>query len=612
MERYNKIATAAFPWLLAATLASMALVPRQVGAGLTSALGLVLAGAGALAGVSIPRRLNSASRVLLGASLATIAWFAITSTRAINPAVSFVGMLGQHNGTALLIAGAAWLFAGVAAGTERTLRLTVRVIAVSGAAFALAAFIEMLVSGTQRTQGFSAGLFENSSSLGQYLAISALAAITWALTEKDDRLRWIGWAIVATCGIGIVASSSRTGMLALAVGVALAYAAAKLPGGKRGASWLAAALALAPLVVTGVLVAASTGAMGTAARSAVAIVGTDRDAIWNAAASRIAVSPVVGEGLQQFSAWIVWSTAGGTPTTDPHNAVLALVLGGGVVGLALAGLAWAALSWETARVASESRSVPVALVMLAPAALLASSLVGWAAPVAVMAAAALAGTGLGIAAGRSTSLQDASSKPKSKAASRKRASSTVASPPADPARTPWDTATSAGLALLAAAAVGAGVWVFSAVPSQLAFARNPQPAELAALYRRWPDPAFASVAINGLIPASGAGDAAAQSLASELIDASAQDARWRVDLTGSQLLVVRTLYGTDAAGFERFAAIAEKGSSADPGSGLWDVLSALEADRLGLADEAASYARQALEFELDAQTRTAMESLAAR
>jgi len=599
VERASTVMAKAYPWLVATAIASVALVPAQMSAGLSSAIGLLLAGLLAVSGMSAHVRTDFWTRVLLVSAAAAIAWFTFTSLRAANPAVSFVGMLGQHNGTALIVMGAAWFLAGVFVASQRAMRLTTWFVAIAGGVFSLAAFAEMAMSGAQRVQGFAAGFFENSSSLGQFLGVAALASAAWALTESHSARRWLAWSLGAIAVVATLATSSRTGLLALAAGVALAWLAMSLPRSTRVTNWLAASVAAAPFVITGVLVAASTSRLGAAARVAVATLGTDRDAIWEAAAHAVGRAPLLGTGLQQFSAWITWSTAGGTPTTDPHNVVLALLLGGGVVGLALAAVAWTAVVFLVVRTARNAASWPVALVAVTPIALTISSLVSWTTPAALTAAAALSGAAVGVGLARESA-------PKLAKASKKAAAAAAAQ------STPsaWDGIARWGVAFVGVSSLIAGVIVLWSLPAQFAFVSSPAPDRLAGLYERWPDPAFASVAIRSLTQSAAAGDPAAVAALDSLIERSGRDAAWRVDLTGAQLLAVQTLTGSDPSGFERFEAIAQQGSVADPQSGLWDALRALEANRLGLTDEARRYARLALAFELDAETRATLEQIA--
>lgn len=584
MERFYKLGARAYPWCFAVTMATVVFGPSRLGAaGLTTAVGLLIASVLLAVGVSARRTFDSALAAAMLAGLLAAGWFAFTSLRALNPSVSFVGMVGQHNGTAMLVFALAWTAASALYGSAVSLRWVTRVTAVAGGLFTVAALVETMLSGAERMQGRAAGFFDNSSSLGQFLGIAVIASVAWAVSARSKQESWAGWGLAGLSLVGIFASGSRLGLVAV-VSAALIWAAVTyLPRSRRVTMAVSAVIAVAPLALTAALVAASLGKAGGALRAMVAAVGTDRDAIWSAAAAHISTSPLAGRGLQQFSAWITWGVQGGTPTTDPHNAVLAIVLGGGLIGAVLAGIAWVAGVWAVVRLATDARSHAVTLVASAPIALLASSLAGWTNPASLAASCALAGTALGVAAGRESKT---------------------------PVRTElvvrWI------VPILAGAALMSGAFVALSLPTQYALSRATAASDFEQLYDRWRDPAYAAQSIGAAIPALAAGDAQVAAATESLIERSANDTSWRVDLAASQMLAVQAIYRDDPAGFERFTRIAERGRSADPRSGLWDVLSATEADRLGLTQQAADHAERALAYDLDDETAAVMRSLVDR
>lgn len=583
MQSWDRKLATAFPWALAAVLVASMLVPSIVGPGMILVAGLLFGGAVAVAGGRRKPQSNPDVTLFVAGAVATLLWFGFTSTQALNPGVSFLGMVGQHNGTALWLLGLVWLVAGIVSADAAALRLTLKVVASAGGVYALAAIVELVSQGAQRTQGYAAGFFDNSSSLGQFLAVSMMAAAAWGLSEKSRTQRWIAWGLFGLSGIDIALASSRTGMLAVAVGAAVSFLMVSLPDSRRARGVTTAALTLGPGVVTALLVTASTGSMGGAAQSAVAIFGTDRDAIWNAAVSKVGKAPVLGQGLQQFSGWITWGAEGGLPTTDPHNIMLALLLGGGVFGVVLAGATFAALTWTILGVATRSHSLPLALTMASPIALLAAGLVGWIAPAALVAACAMTGTGLGVSLSRLKG---------GPAPGRDRNVLLVA-------------AIVIGITSIAAAMIGLRM-----LPTQMNLGVGAEPASMAQVYEQWSDPAYASVALSALGPAVAAGDPQATQLAKSLMAASANDARWRVDVAGAQLILAQTLNPGDPAQFQRFEDIVDRGVQADPRSGLWYVLAAREASRLGLEQQSREYAEKALTLQLDESTRLEMQGLA--
>jgi hypothetical protein len=129
-------------------------------------------------------------------------------------------------------------------------------------------------------------------------------------------------------------------------------------------------------------------------------------------------------------------------------------------------------------------------------------------------------------------------------------------------------------------------------------------------YRRWPDPAYAAGALSILPSVAVTGDPASVALAQRLLEQSADDASWHVNLAGNQLLTAQVLEKNDPSRFATFASIAEKGATADPASGLWYTFAAIEADRLALTDKAAEYAQRALAFPMDVETRAQVKRLA--
>jgi hypothetical protein len=107
-------------------------------------------------------------------------------------------------------------------------------------------------------------------------------------------------------------------------------------------------------------------------------------------------------------------------------------------------------------------------------------------------------------------------------------------------------------------------------------------------------------------------DAASAAVVESLLASSKNDGTWRADLAASQMLAVQALRAPGLPAFQRFADIAARGLHAEPVSGMWDTLTASQAKLLGLPDQARQYAKKALAFPLEQETRASMEQLASQ
>lgn len=565
---------------LYATALAVTLTSFVLGTGVITGVGLLIA-AGLLVYGLMKKRLPPLRIVpTLALSSAMILWLALAASRAVNPLVSLTGAFGQHNGVALWVLGLAWLVAATVWAERITLRVPLRILVSVGGVAGLSTLFEAARTGL-RVRDYPAGLFESSASFGQFAALALLAALATALSERSVAWRRTSWVVVATCGGAMVVASSRTGLFAAAVAVTATAVLVRLPVLTKRPLVTATLFTTGVGAVMTVLVAASVGTLGSAPTRMLSTLGTGRSFIWRAAAGDIMDSPWVGRGLQQFSIWTDFMTSQvAAATNDPHNVVLALLLGGGVIGGLLAFASGTALTSALLQVA-QGRPFAASLVLMLPFGLLVTALVGWIHPVSMVVTCALAGLALG--RGKHTA--------------------------PEVERTVNERTLRGGATLIAAMATLTGLLVCVSVPSQLAFSPAGPPERLLAQYRQWPDPTYAAEALNLLTPQSAAGDQQARKMIVELLEVSEADALWRVDLAGAQMQASGALDPQNPARFVETVAIADRGRVADPDTPVWDILLAVDAQRLGLDEDADEYATRALGYDLDAGTREQLERI---
>ncbi len=581
------IAAGALPWLVAAALITPAFLPATMNPGSLSmaalGLGMVLSVVAALNGRSVDRRASVALALIAALAL----WLIATSSLSRNPLVSIWGTIGQHNGSMLLVLSLTWLTVSALLVGRRELKVLLGVIASAGALATVAAAVEVMRSGGERAWGSAAGVFENSASLGQFLAVAAIAAIAWALSDRRPIVRGAAFICLALCAAGMWIGESRAAVLGVACALVSAWLLTVASTQGRGLRVWAAGLPLAALGVAGLAVAAARGVLGSAGVALVQSLGNQRDVIWNSAVEQFAQAPLTGAGLEQFSVWISWSLdANGrlayNAAYDPHSFVMALLTGGGVIALILwIAAAVALLSALGGAYSRSNRSPAVAVAACTVVALCGSALVMWFSPAAVLAASAVTGAVLG--AGLSASDAD----------------DTARLPVMTRAALPW-----------ACAVLCAGIVVACApgLNAEMRYARSTTPSaqELSALYVAWRDPAFAAQSVAAQL-ASPAGAIAPLDFSAFTNDQQ----RWHVSLALNSLFYDQAVSrgsGTDTwAAFEQTLA---RGREADPATTLWDALGALEAKRLGRDEEAAAYARRALEGRIGDSERAALTPIA--
>ncbi len=595
MKRVAEVAAQALPWGLALNLSVAILGPNALGPAATLWVGLGLPAllASLLVWERAPRLDSSVVIALSGYTIAG-AWFAARAGFAVNPFVAWWGSPGQHNGTALWISAALWLACGLMGGSRRVLYQGMAVISGAGAIYSVLAVAEALLSGPARRWGSVAGPFENSSSLGQFLAMAVAVSVGLALASRNRLVRASAAASAVLAGLGLVVAGSRSGMTGLALGGLAAGAIYVAPYGRRTATALATSI-MAAVVASGLAAGlAGAGSLGAGARRVAASTGNLRDAIWSSAwVHFLENSRVAGSGLEQFSAWVQWSFSASrgldfNATYDPHNVILSVLVGAGLFGLTL----WVAALWWLLRLVivrlnSSRRPRALLAIVAALGAVIGSSLFSWLAPAAVISAAVLCGLLL------------AATSPGANASHRTRPLAFAV----------------AGVLIIAGIAVA--VLTVPGVRSEYQWAvgnaaGTMTPQQLVDLYEAWPEPAYAAQALAELTKTVSTSDQSAN-LARDLATQWSGQRVWHVDLTIRSLFLYQSLSvqrGEDT--WTEFQQAVTDGRAADPASGIWDFLAALEAERLGRSLAAEQYARQALDFSLSPEEAQAMRGVLER
>jgi hypothetical protein len=259
----------------------------------------------------------------------------------------------------------------------------------------------------------------------------------------------------------------------------------------------------------------------------------------------------------------------------------------------LAALAAASVLASLARSHARSGRSPALVALIAAiVAVPASALVTWFAPVAVVAAAFLAGSVIGVAdavPGAGTA------DPSARVASGWR----------------WVPVAAGALAIAVAAYGAQGALAEARFDRD----RTTSAAAAAALpaVKSWPDPAFAAMALKADIERLSSGDAAAVSDGSALIGEWRRARDWHFDLAIESVIFEQgaaAISGTDT--WDEFEDAIAAGKKADPASGLWDFLGALEAERLGKQPQAKTYAEKCLTFPLGDAERAEMRRISGK
>lgn len=560
---------------VAVAVLGVAIVALPITAGAVATTMVALAAAVVLTALAARSRgaLPLSALVPLAALTALAAWMTLAAALAVEPRVSLFGIVAQHSGALLWVTGAALAWASASVAGPKGLRRLVAAVAVLGGVLGFGALLD--AAGLLGSQGrFSvepSGFLESSLSLGQVLVLALACAVAWLLLDRRTEIRIAAGACAVLAATGLVLARSRSAWIAVVV--ALAVSAIAHRAGPRARRVLAIALAVFALSWVAVLPAALDGRLGPGTASVLAA-GNERATIWRAAYAVAGQDLTLGRGPDRFSAWVAWDA----PTADairsnaaydPHDTVLSWLVAGGIPGLLL-GVAAFALAFDALLRGPADRGGPAAAALVGGLVAWAVTLrFAWIAPPGAALAALLAGTLLGAAGRRDEA-------------------------PAWPRR--LSAVTAAVLAVvLAACAYPAFVELRWAVRDHT---RTADAATLEADLAAWPDPDYARVAMEKRLAAGSDADieaarATAAAVAPQLtahVDAALTSAR------------VAQLYGirTGVATREDFEAAIDAGKLADPASGLWDYVAALEAARRDDAAGVRARAESALEYPLPA------------
>ncbi len=265
--------------------------------------------------------------------LVTLAGFLLVAAPfALNPAISIPDaglLLGSTVAVGVLASDV---------GTERLLRaLSSSSAALVIAGFAVERWFERSVQnalGIDGLFGFDrvAGVFTDPNTLGQTAAVGALAALLLLTHFKRGDLAAISGAI---CLVGLVASQSRTAAGGVVVALALTIVRSRT----------ARAIGVGGLMVVAALVATLPGAVSFAVDELTrsgdpqeVATFTGRTRVWTAVLDEVPERPIIGYGAGSSPEVLSGLIRDGRvtwPALHAHNAVLQMMLSGGVVGLAL-------------------------------------------------------------------------------------------------------------------------------------------------------------------------------------------------------------------------------------------------------------------------------------
>jgi O-antigen ligase len=314
------------------------------------------------------RAIDRGTRIVLSVIFAAAGVLVLTSLLAADPRVSLFGMVFQHSGSSMWLGLAAT--AGVLASRSRPGdpgRVS-RATALFGAALGLAAVADRLGLFTGlRISDESSGILEHSISLTQVLVVCLCCAAAWALSKQGNQ-RIAALASMALCTAGLFSGWTRAAWVGLFVGAGICLLYVVILRGRRGSRVLGATVVLAAmLAVLATFWLVAGRSVGPQVPQWLSKASNGRTTIWTSAFAQFRQSPIIGQGTEQFTAWISWSAQpdGQTDvagTNDPHNVVLAWMLAGGVLGLAAFSLATFAVLWVAFGVieASGARWGPVA------------------------------------------------------------------------------------------------------------------------------------------------------------------------------------------------------------------------------------------------------------
>ncbi|GAB4288894.1 MAG: hypothetical protein Kow0067_14680 [Coriobacteriia bacterium] len=526
------------------------------------------------------------SRVWLYLGISLAAWLCVTSAFADDAWTSLLGLAGQHNGTSLWVAALAVTMASALTASKRSLRAVIVTASGGFGILALLAVLEALGAPVSpgRLWGSAAGVLENSLSAAQVFIVGGSASVAWAMFANGRSERFIAIACAALSLGGIAVTDSRAGTVGLAIGLATALVLVMNRRSGRAGGTTAALTAVAA-VGTSLCLAVADGVLGSSAFDALNSVSTDRALIWRSAVARLGTSPFIGNGVEQFSAWIDWSLQPSGALSyygayDPHNVLLALLLGGGIVALALGIVTAMAVFSTLVRTWDTNGRPKFMLVLIAGVVALAfSTLFAWVSVPAAIGAAAIIGTLLGLDRKGGT--------------------------PAE--RSSDDTAHRTAVTAVAVACAAFALAAAAVMPAEFRALPGADAGDLIEAALTGHDPDIGARALATTLETSGPGEEA-----TAIVVRYAEARRWHVDLALRALAYHQmrsAVFGEDT--FAAFVRTANEGLEADPASGIWYFLTALEAERLDMVPEARRYAGLALDYPIGEAERIQLQRILA-
>lgn len=581
----------AFEILLALVLVALAWVPPFGTAAVGLAALLLLGPLLVVLRAKGPFELSGSATIALASVVAVAAYAVAASLTAVNPLVSFIGKQGQHAGSMLWL-GAASTFAAVLSRPRAgDAGRVARAVAVAGALLAASAVADVV--GLLESFRFSpepAGIMESSVSLGQVLVVASGAALAWALSAKARLQRLAALAVFTVIAGGLIASGARAAWVGLAVGAA-AVGLTALAGRRFPAAGRVAAVATGAALAIGVLVAwqlFAPSALGRASEFAEAT--NDRSVIWASAFAGSDQDLWTGAGPEQFSAWLSWDSDPGvsldiTSTYDPHNLAVYWLHAGGIVGLGLAvGAAVLVLARMWGVATRQAYRLGIIALIGGVYAWGASVMFTWVNAVALLLVAMIAGVLLGARTGPSH---------------------------ADSGR-PGATAVLTVAFVVLVAVVSIAIW-WTPLMGELEWlqatkAGPASSAEEVRIAQRSGYPSAAAIAVQALSREANAEPERAERLlrqAEPLEEIIERDSVWHVDaaLAGIEIETARVTL-LERGGWQDMERYIAAGKRADPATGLWDYIGAVQAERLGEDGAMREHAREALAFPLPDPVRS--------
>lgn len=599
-------------WAIAVALSALAIaiLPRNAAALtalLVAAVWPLLVAALRWRDISLPPR---RSLIAMGIAAVPVAFIAIRSAFAYDPRVSLIGTVGQHAGSLL------WLTALCALGTAA---LTVRpgdlgrmsrAFGVTGAVLAVAGVLDRLGAfASIRYSTEPSGLMENSVSLGQVLVVAAGCAAAWALGSRSMIQRTVAWITFGTVLGGLLIADSLGAWVGLGVGALVSLAAYGLArAGKLGPAIIASMLVAVLALSTVWLVVMLSNGVQPGFEKTLADASNNRFRIWTSAVAQFRAMPVVGEGAEQFSAWVTWDVDPGpalrkTGTYDPHNLGLWWLLAGGIVGtLAALAAAWALLERSLALLAARP-ALPVAALIAAVVGWTVSALFAWVSPLALMMAAVVSGMLVALVPQPQAATEPAAEEDTETAET---ADATPTAAPVAPASAPGRGRILAGVIAAIGVFVVAGFFV-SGASYEYVWARSvdigqPDGGALVLAAVETGDPSLASIAVDALfarVRTGGEGPQEVRTLTKSIEPVLRRAAVWHIDAAFSLFSLETVDIGTKKeTNFTDVAAALDAGRKADPATGFWDTVGSLQADSMGFADAAKTLRAAALTFPL--------------